>query len=567
MQGHKTIAISICCCIFALYMKTKGKNMSDKKVELSRREFVQFLTSAGLLATQVGAIGSLLSMSSCSTYKVFKKLPFEALRPSDEDELISVEGMDYHVMFKWDDVINSAGERYGFNNDYTASIPFEGSMDESIMWVNHEYLYPNLFHNRDMALGAKRTRSEIVKEMKALGGSILKINKNKKGLWNLEKGSKYNKRIDGLTPIPLIADRKIAGRRLAIGTHGNCAGGVTPWGTFLTCEEGFTVFFSERDRKGEIVKKAVFNWDQHFNHASEHYGWVVEVDPLTAKAKKLTSLGRFAHECATCIQDKEGRTVVYSGDDKANEFIYKFIALEKNSLEKGELFVADLKKGKWLSLDIEKQPLLKKEFKDQTEVLTFCREAARMLGATECDRPEDIEVNPHNGDVLVTLTNNKAAGNFYGSILKITEKDDHSGMDFSSSDFMLGGEENKFACPDNITFDRNGNLWLCTDISGSQMNSLPIYKPFKNNGLFFIPLSGELAGTVHQVASAPVDAEFTGISFSPDGLSMFCSVQHPGEKSKSVKSLRSHWPNGGASIPRSSLVQFYGPVIDQLLGS
>lgn len=537
--------------------------------DFSRRDFVQFLTGAGVMAAQIGAISSLLPLSSCSSYKTLKKLPFKSMDPINKDDLVTVEGFNYHIMMKWEDIINAQGERFGFNNDYTASLPFEGKMDESIMWVNHEYMYPIMIHNRDVRVDGIRSREEVIKEMKSLGGSLLKIKKGKDGLWNVDKRSKYNRRIDGFTPIPLIADRKIAGRRLAIGTHGNCAGGVTPWGTFLTCEEGFTIFFSEVDRNGKKIDQADFAWDRHFDHASEHYGWVVEVEPLTGKAKKLTALGRFSHECATCIKDKDGRTVVYSGDDKENEFIYKFIAQEKDSLEKGELFVADIINGKWLSLDINKQPLLKNEFKDQTEILTFCREAARMLGATPCDRPEDIEINPHNGDVLVTLTNNKPRGNYHGSILKISEKNDYSGTEFKAADFLVGGEKNKFACPDNMAFDRNGNLWLCSDISGSDMNKKlkPQYLPFKNNGLYYIPLSGPLAGTINQIASAPTDAEFTGISFSPDGKSMFCSVQHPGEKSKSVKSLRSHWPDGGSSMPRPSLVQFYGPVLDELLGS
>lgn len=537
--------------------------------EFTRRDFIQFLTGAGVMATKVGVLSSMLPMSSCSSFKKISKLPFLPLKPTKSDKVETVEGMNYNIMIKWDDVINAAGERYGFNNDYTASVPFNGKMDESIMWVNHEYLYPRLFHGRDVEINGPRTRKEIIKEMKALGGSLLKIKKGSDGLWSIQKRSKYNRRVDGTTPIPMIADRKIAGRRLAIGTHGNCAGGLTPWGTFLTCEEGFSIHFTDRDSKGNILPSGDFNWEQHISHPSEHYGWVVEIEPLTGKSKKLTALGRFSHECATCIRDKQGRTVVYTGDDKENEHIYKFIADKNDSLEKGELFVADITNGKWISMDIEKQPKLKENFKDQTEVLTYCREAAKFLGATPCDRPEDIEVNPHNGDVLVTLTNNKPKGNFHGSILKISEKDDFSGMEFEASDFMVGGPEAKFACPDNIAFDHNGNLWLCSDISGSDMNKSkkPQYQPFKNNGLFFIPLSGKMAGTVNQVASAPIDAEFTGISFSPDGKSMFCSVQHPGEKSKSMKSLRSHWPDGGSSLPRSALVQFYGPVVDELLGS
>lgn len=543
-----------------------GVNMS----EFTRRDFVQFLTGAGVMATKIAAITNLLPLSSCSSFKKVNKLPFTSLEPTSHDELVTVPGVDYNIMMTWGDIINDRGERFGFNNDYTMSVPFNGKSDESILWVNHEYLYPHLFHGRDVALDGPRTRKEVIAEMEALGGSLLKIKKEKDGLWKVDTRSKYNRRVHGRTPIPFAgANRKIAGKRTAIGTHGNCAGGITPWGNFLTCEEGYMVFFTDKLRDGTITEPAAFNWEQHFKHSHEHYGWVVEVEPLTGKAKKLVGLGRFAHECATCVKDKNGRTVVYSGDDSENQFIYKFIADKPDSLDHGELFVADIINGKWLSLDINKNEILKDRFKDQVEVLTYCREAAALLGATPCDRPEDIEVNPHNGDLLITLTNNKPKQNFHGSILKISELDDYSGMRFKAADFLVGGVKNKFACPDNLAFDHNGNLWLCSDISGSDMNKAkkPQYLPFKNNGLFYIPMSGDLAGTVHRVATAPVDAEFTGISFSPDGKSLFCSVQHPGEKSKSVKSLRSHWPNGGNALPRSAIVQFHGPVIDQLLGS
>ena len=208
----------------------------------------------------------------------------------------------------------------------------------------------------------------------------------------------------------------------------------------------------------------------------------MEVDPLKGAAKKLTSLGRFAHECATCITSKDGRVVVYSGDDKADQCLYKFISDRPDSLESGELFVANLRKGQWISLDIEKQPILKANFKDQTEVLTFCREAAALVGGSKLDRPEDIEINPQNGEVLVTLTNNMKRFNFHGSILKIVEQGDHSSLKFKAQDFLVGGHSTGLSSPDNLAFDRNGNLWVCSDMSSKQM-AKPIYFPFKNNGL------------------------------------------------------------------------------------
>ena len=103
---------------------------------------------------------------------------------------------------------------------------------------------------------------------------------------------------------------------------------------------------------------------------------------------------------------------------------------------------------------------------------------------------------------------------------------------------------------------------MTSDISGRKMNR-GRYIPFGNNGLFYIPLTGKEAGQVFQVASAPVDAEFTGPSFSPDGKTLFLSVQHPGVRSKSPSHLSSHWPSGDQSqFPRSTVVTIQGPLFN-----
>ena len=118
---------------------------------------------------------------------------------------------------------------------------------------------------------------------------------------------------------------------------------------------------------------------------------------------------------------------------------------------------------------------------------------------------------------MVSLTNNTTVKNYYGSILKIVEdNNDHAALTFQSDTYLAGGEETGFACPDNMAFDLAGNLWFTSDISGSKMNKEP-YKAFKNNGLFLVPRSGDQAGQVIQMASAPADAELTGPWFAPDG--------------------------------------------------
>jgi secreted PhoX family phosphatase len=516
--------------------------------EIDRRHFVKFLA------------GGVVTLSSCGSSLSSKSLPFKPLSFSHADELILAEGLSYNILIKQGDQINRRGDIFGHNNDYTAFIPV--SKNEAFFWVNHEYPLPQFIHGRDLK-AEEKTKEMIDKEREVVGGSILRIKRdNENSPWQVDKTSTFNKRLTGKTKIPFVANRAIAGKKNAVGTFGNCAGGVTPWGTVLTCEENYHDYYGEINFGSEKRIPSRLGWERHYKNSPHHYGWVVEVDLKTGASKKLTGIGRYAHECATCIRTKDGRVAVYSGDDKAGEFLYKFISKNKNNLHEGELFVADIKKGKWLSLDINKSKILKDTFKDQLDVLIHCRKAGRLLGATHLDRPEDIEIHPETGDVFVTLTNNKKRGNFHGSILRLKENNrDYLSRDFKAEDFLVGGDD--FSCPDNLAFDRKGNLWMVSDISGSAMGKGP-YKKFKNNGLFYIPMSGANSGRVFQVASAPIDAELTGLSFSADYKTLFMSVQHPGEKSKGPKDLTSHWPDGGNSIPLSSVVQISGKVLESL---
>jgi len=96
---------------------------------------------------------------------------------------------------------------------------------------------------------------------------------------------------------------------------------------------------------------------------------------------------------------------------------------------------------------------------------------------------------------------------------------------------------------------------MTSDISGAKV-SKGVYEPFKNNGLFYIPLKGPHAGKAHLIATTPIDAEFTGPTFSPDGSTLFLSVQHPGELTKDPKNPTSRWPNG--TLPQPTVVAITG---------
>jgi secreted PhoX family phosphatase len=182
----------------------------------------------------------------------------------------------------------------------------------------------------------------------AHGVSVVMIENTKSG-WKLVKSAK-NRRIHGNTPMkfsgPAAKSEMLvnsAGNPV-LGTLNNCANGQTPWGTYLTCEENFNGYFGtastawkanvEQTRYGVVAAGFGYDWhkfDARFDlsnaaYANEinRFGWVVEIDPNNPKQVpvKRTALGRIKHEGATVVEGKDGRAVVYMGDDERFEYVF-----------------------------------------------------------------------------------------------------------------------------------------------------------------------------------------------------------------------------------------------------
>ncbi|MFZ4714272.1 MAG: PhoX family protein [Bacteriovoracaceae bacterium] len=528
------------------------------KLEVNRRAFLEFM-GRGAALTGLATLSSCALPAKISEKTKNKQMTEDLTGPSNSDDFLTVAGIGWYPLISWGQIINLKKDKFGFNNDFIAYTPINGS-NEGVLWVNHEYPNPIFLHGEKDPF--KKSRDQVLTEKANVGGSLIhvKMGTGDNKQYEIVKNSPYNRRIDATTHIPFDHPGKLLKHDFAVGTLANCAGGVTPWGTILTCEENYDDYYGEWDFKNNKKTASSLGWDRYFDYSPLHYGWVVEVEPLTGKAIKRISLGRFAHECATVSKSADGKIVVYMGDDHNDEHIYKFISDNNNSLEKGTLYVANLEKGEWLPLKYENSELLKKNFEGQIEVLIRAREASKLLGATPLDRPEDVEIDPITKNIFISLTDNKPKGNYFGSILKIEEVGgDHGSLRFKSSVFLAGGPETGFACPDNLCFDKKGNLWMTTDISGPEMNQGK-YESFKNNGLFFIPMSGVNAGKALQVASAPTDAELTGPCFSPDGKTLFLSVQHPGETSPDIFHVTSRWPSySEGGIPKPTVICLYGP--------
>lgn len=541
--------------------------------ELNRRKFLTYVgTGVGALTVASTGLGAMVPKAEAKGVEAashlfgFQKkisgLNFKPIGPTDKDDLVLPRGYKYDVVAAYGDVINKKGDTFGFNNDFTLYFPIDKDK-RGLLWVNHEYSSDLFVHGARPANG-KYTAAQIQKMLYNQGGSIIEVYRDKEGTWKMDTDSKYARRITGLTPFQLTGPAKgskaVGGATNVQGTFANCSGGMTLWGTVLSAEENF-----------ESTSK-----DAGLNET--HYGWIVEIDPFDPnfKPRKHTALGRFNHENAAVGLTNDNRVVVYMGDDKKDACVYKFISKNKyvksrgkanaDLLEEGMLYVANMGSGKWVPLTIENvQKAVKgnadllKKFQTQADVAVHCHEAALLVGGTPTDRPEDVEISPFDKTVFIAHTNNDKHGNFHGHITRfIEEGDDLGALTFDFEIFAAGGKQSGFSAPDNLTFDSLGNLWTVTDMSSSKLNT-GIYTHFANNGMFVIPTIGKNTGEAFQFASAPVEAELTGPSFTPNETTLFLSIQHPGEETEDLNNLTSKWPHRkGDTMPRPGVVAITG---------
>ena len=520
--------------------------------------------------------------------------------------------------------------QFGHNCDFIAFMPLargSNASDHGLLCVNHEYTNPHLMwpgltdQNR---LGLTREQCEY--EMAAHGHSVLEV-RRADGRWTIVRDSPFTRRFTATSPVMRVSGPAAGHDRLktnadptgmnVLGTVNNCAGGVTPWGTVLIAEENIHKYFgglvpkSEARNCGRLYIGTLpleFGWYQYFErfympnepHEPNRFGWMIEFDPYDpgSMPAKRTALGRYKHEAAGVVLNRDGRIVVYCGDDERNEHVYRFVtrqrynpddrAANKNLLDEGALSAARFHADgtlTWLPLQFGEGPLTPANgFQSQADVLIECRRAADLMGATPMDRPEDVEPNPVTGSVFVMLTNspkrsgeevdaaNPRAGNRFGHIVEMIPPDgpganaDHAADRFRWNIFLLAGDPNDPAqgamyhpavsrngwlvCPDNAAIDHKGRLWIATDQGEFQRsNGVP-------DGLWATDVSGDGRALTRLLYVVPCGAEMCGPCFTPDGRSLFVSVQHPGEEPGSTLDAPStRWPDFQSDTPpRPSVV-------------
>ncbi|MEQ8267912.1 MAG: PhoX family phosphatase [Parvibaculum sp.] len=579
---------------------------------LARRDVLKGMGKAVLLATASPAILSLAACDDAPDYAPDDIFGFEPVPHGIDGRHHVAAGHRADILIRWGDPIHAdmpafdvtkqSAEtqlaRFGYNNDYIGFVPLpygSDASDRGLLCIHHEYTNDNLMHpGADPEnLLAFYTRELVEISMAAHGGTIIEVARDADGKWQVVNGSEYNRRIT-----PLATDMTISGPaaghpRLQTkedptghnvgGTFNNCAGGITPWGTWLMSEENFNFYFmgkntdeaeaANHDRMG-VPGSRSYPWGlyhKRFDLSVEprepnRFGWIVEVDPLDPNSVpvKRTALGRFKHEGCENALTKDGRLAVYSGDDQQFEYLYKFLSAGKvnrndraanaSLLDAGTLHVARFAEdgtGAWLPLLYGENGLDETNgFASQADVLIETRRAADILGATPLDRPEDVTPNPATGKVYVALTNakeretadavNPREGNLWGQIVEIAPEDgDHGAATFIWTLLVkcgdpafpaIGaawnpetGEDEWFACPDNFAVDAKGRLWVATD-QGSGWNAAS----GSADGLYALATSGKKRGLARRLFRAPVGAEVCGPCFTPDGRTLFLAVQHPG---------------------------------------
>lgn len=282
---------------------------------------------------------------------------------------------------------------------------------------------------------------------------------------------------------------------IGAGTVANCSGGITPWGTMVTCEENNTNI-------------PTCTYDGY-----EVFGWNIEIDPAThsiidhdnnGSPDKLWAMGRMKHENACFAADN--KTSYYGDDNASTGYLFKFVANEEKKLGSGQLYVLKLDAGNttgtWVLIN-------NTSVSDRNNTLDLADAASGTL----FDRVEDVEIGP-DGKVYFASTGQGRIFRFNDNGSSVENFEiyvDNISYPISTQNGVV---QALFSGPDNLAFDANNNLWVTQDGG--------------DNHLWVIKADHTSANPhVEVFANTPAGCESTGIFFTNDGKFLFLSFQHP----------------------------------------
>lgn len=363
----------------------------------TRRGFL--LGSLAALATGLYGVPAVTSRAAlAASTAAAGLLGFKPVPVSQEDKVMVPEGYKVQVLAPWGTPLNGASPAYkpgavsaadqalqvGSHHDGMHFFPIEGSSEDGLLVMNHEYVEPRFFHavkwkgqkldNEAVVFDAAgmRDAGEVLAEINGHGCSVVRIRKGADGNWAIVDDP-MKRRITGLTPMEIAGPVRGSAHLVTKyspdgtktrGTVNNCAHGVTPWNTYMSAEENWAGYFVNTDKEGDKAKLpreqaryglptevSRYAWEKAAGGADEvlrfdastkgasaaedyrnepnGFGWMIEFNPYDPASvpRKRTALGRFAHEGIVFAPATAGKPVVcYSGDDARFEYIYKFVS-------------------------------------------------------------------------------------------------------------------------------------------------------------------------------------------------------------------------------------------------
>lgn len=590
---------------------------------MGRRGMLRGMLGVTAMSMAAGGLTqALMSSTAIAATAADSQFKFKEVPHGVDEKHHLAEGYDAQVLLRWGDPVTAGAPdfdpmtqtaakqamQFGYNCDYVGFTPLPyGSKNgaHGLLCVNHEYTIPQLMFPGVPAPASGRTDlSKITAEMAniemaAHGGSVVEVRRGAAGKWSYVRDSRFNRRITMMTEMKITGaaagDARLRTKAdptgaKVLGMVNNCAGGMTPWGTWLSGEENFHGYFQGKLPEGHAetvnhkrygVPDGWYNWGQYHDRMDvakepnepNRFGWIVEIDPYdpTSTPVKRTALGRFKHEGAESIINQDGRLVVYLGDDERYEYVYKFVSTNRvdlnnreanrDLLDNGTLFVAKYSENGdvlWMPIVWGTGPLTPANgFNNQADVLIEARRAADLLGATPMDRPEDVEPNPKTNKVYVTLTNNERrkaddanearrpnkmnprATNLWGQIIEmIPPGGDHAALTFKWEMLIICGNPADGAVKGVYHSATSKDGWFaCPDNMaidhagrtwfGTDQGTGWARASGSADGIWAVETEGPLRGYSRQFWRNPVGAEICGMSFLPDDRTLTIAVQHP----------------------------------------
>ncbi len=287
----------------------------------------------------------------------------------------------------------------------------------------------------------------------------------------------------------LVRDGEVAASQIwSSGMNNNCAGALTPWNTVLTCEEYPHDVYPQKD--SEARRAAYLGQRIAATDPVASWGWVYEVSPFggtpAGQARRLTGMGRFSHESAEVMGDRD----VYLTEDYDPGFLFKFVADRPRDLSSGKLFAYVRDQARWVPI---------------RDTLNAHHDA-EAAGATKFIRLEDIKRGP-DGALYIAETGHFKWNDPFGRVWRLDPRTNKASV-------FVTGDGKRMAQPDNLLFDRQGNLIVCED---QYDENTAAYGP--NEVLRY-----DKKGVPTRLAATPVGSEPTGPALAPGGRTMFLSV-------------------------------------------